>query len=103
MRPRTVRAIHILCLGGASLAAGYLWAVVFGHGLRGFKDPVALNNSSSYPDADAAFVGALGTYVGGLWGEAYIGRVHDAAGLKRWLIRTVAAGAVLFAGTRVFA
>jgi hypothetical protein len=96
------RVVATLCAIAGTLAAGYLWAVVFGDGIPGLKGVAALNNSDSYPNANAAFLVALALYVASPVVAASTGVFLTRAAVGRWLVITGLAGAVAFALSRLF-
>jgi hypothetical protein len=92
----------MLCLAGAIIATAYLWAVVFGDGVHGLKDTVALNKSSSFPDANVAFIAAVAVYflstMTAIWfSDIYVKRTA----LAGWVAWTTLAGGGLFALSRI--
>lgn len=97
------RFVRALCTVVGSLAAGYLWAAVFGKGVPGLKGAVALDDSDSFPDANVAFLAALGFYVGSAFIVAWAGTVVATPHLGRWLATTAVVGACVFVVSRVFA
>ena len=97
------RIVAILCAIVGTLAAGYLWAVVFGDGVPGLKGAAALNSSNSYPDAGAAFIAALVLYVASPVLAAWQGVLLTRVAIGRWLVVTVLTGALTFALSRPFA
>lgn len=46
-------------LMAGSLGAGYLWAVALGYGIHGGLSGAALDNGSTYPDANLAILVAV--------------------------------------------
>lgn len=91
-----------LCALLPSVAAGYLWAVIFGDGIHGLKSVSALNNSNSFPDANAAFLAALFVYAAGPFLAAWLSGLLLARGaLLKWLAATAVAGAALFGLSRL--
>lgn len=98
----------VLCFALGSCGVGYLWASAFGDGLRGALHGAALDNASSYPDADAVMVIALAASAGGLiftlaaasevfnWSTIRLRHMLGVASL------TAAAGLLLFGISRLF-
>lgn len=53
------------------MAAGYLWAVLVGDGIRGLKGVRAVSNANSFPDANVVFGVALFAYGFSPFGATY--------------------------------
>jgi hypothetical protein len=87
-------------IGGAGV--GYVWAALFGDGLHGTKTGAALDNSNSYPDANAALLGAAALVVVSLfvWTSAAVPKGRK--GLLIWAASLTGAGLCLFGVSRLF-
>lgn len=56
-----------------SVSAAYLWAVVTGNGLHGLKDTAELDKGGPLPDANVAFIAAIGLVFISCFMRAYLG------------------------------
>ena len=97
-----VQVIRVGCLVAASLAAAYLWAVLFGDGLHGLKDSATLDRQpdSDLPNANIAFLAAVGVYIGSLFYALWSAEWRF--GALTWCALTAATGLGVFAATRLF-
>jgi hypothetical protein len=94
--------IRALCAAVASAAAGYLLAVIFGNGIHGLKSGAALDNSTSFPDANVAFIAALLAYGASACIGAFSSRVDvERDVVFKWFAATAAVGAVVFGVSRL--
>lgn len=91
----------MVCAIAGSLAAGYLWAVAFGHGIPGLKGTEALAKATSFPDANVAFLAALGVYGASPMAAGIARGWLTTAALGGWLAITALIGAAVFALTRL--
>jgi hypothetical protein len=96
----------VACLAGA-VGAGYSWAAIFGDGIRGGRTGPALDNAPSYPNADAAAVGAIALVGLGclllLASVSHMRGGHVSARQKlACLVLPAAAGLMLFLLSRLF-
>jgi hypothetical protein len=57
---RHPRVGGVIALVAGGVGAGYLWAAASRHGLHGGLSGQALDNAGTYPDANAAMIGAIG-------------------------------------------
>lgn len=96
--PRFVVAVSVL-IGGVGV--GYLWAALFGDGLHGAKTGAALDSSSTYPNADAAFLGVVGVVFASLYVWASAGP-KGRRGLRIWAVSLAVVGLRLFGISRLF-
>jgi hypothetical protein len=87
-----------------SVAAGYLWAVVFGDGVPGLQDSAQLDQSSSYPNADVGFIAADALLLIAFLLAAKSVDNWQSPGpmVRRWIGATIVGGAALFALSRLF-
>jgi hypothetical protein len=98
--PRFLGALS-LAIGG--VAVGYLWAELFGDGLRGGKTGEALDNSNTYPNANAAILGVIVLLFASLfiWANSS-GRDRGGTGMRIWAVSIPVIGLLLFAVSRLF-
>ena len=89
-------------LTGAA-GTGYLWAVVFGDGLHGLLGSAQLDRATTYPDANAALLAALGTWIASslLALAAGAGGLLTGRAASAWTGATIMLGAVVFAISRL--
>jgi hypothetical protein len=97
--PRRVRLLSAIV---GAVAAGYLWAVLFGDGVHGLRSGPQLDDAGAFPDANVAFLVAVACYLGSLWLAAWSGAINASTRLLRWLAATAVAGALVFALSRLF-
>jgi hypothetical protein len=100
------RFTHVAWLVIDGLAAAYLWAVLFGQGVPGLKSSVQLRGSSSFPDANVAFIAAglcfgVSPFVVGLIAPVRLRASGRSLGYLELLAVSAAAGAVLFGATQI--
>lgn len=69
------RGIGAICVAIGLAGSTYIWAMITGHGLRGALSGQALDNAPSYPNADAAAVGASVAYGVGCLGMIALTRI----------------------------
>jgi hypothetical protein len=99
------RFVVFTCLLVGTVAAAYLWAVVFGHGLRGLKSSQALEkqpDSGDLPDANAAFVVALLAYFASALYAWWRGNSRLARRPVLWYAVTGAAGLATLGASLLF-
>jgi hypothetical protein len=100
-----VRLINGACLLAGSVAAAYLWAVIFGRALPGLKSGYALSqgSESDIPNANLAFIVAVGVFLvspaANTW---WTNRGFGTAQQLTWLGLTALAGAGVFAVAQLF-
>ena len=101
---RHAAPIRVLSFVAGAIAVGYLWAVLFGDGVKGLQSSAQLDNSSTFPNANAAWCGSIALLGASLLAAAKTVRVLASPGrlLSRWMGATVAAGAALFVLSRLF-
>jgi len=56
---RHAAPIRVLSFVAGAIAVGYLWAVLFGDGVKGLQSSAQLDNSSTFPNANAAWCGSI--------------------------------------------
>jgi hypothetical protein len=98
--PRFLGALS-LAIGGVGV--GYLWAALFGDGLHGGKTGEALDNSNTYPNANAAILGVVVLLLASLfiWASSS-GRDRGGTGMRIWAVSIPVIGLLLFAVSRLF-
>jgi hypothetical protein len=96
--------IRVVSFVAGSIAVGYLWAVLFGGGIKGLQSVSQLDNSSTYPNANAAWIGAIALLSTSLLaaGKTVTNLRSPGRLLGRWLGAMVIAGAALFVVSRLF-
>jgi hypothetical protein len=96
--------VRIVSFIAGAMAVGYFWAVVFGDGIKGLQSSAQLTNSSTFPNANAAWCGAIALLVVSWIAALKTVRNMQARGrlVYRWLGATAVAGAALFALSRLF-
>jgi hypothetical protein len=101
---RHAAPVRVVSFMAGAVAVGYLWAVLFGDGVKGLQDSAQLDNSSTFPDANAAWIAAIGLLSASLLAVAITVRDMRSPGplLVRWVGATVIAGAALFSLSRLF-
>jgi hypothetical protein len=101
---RHAAAVRIVSFITAAAAVGYFWAVLFGDGIKGLQSSAQLLNSSTFPNANAAWCGGIALLTASLL--AALTTVRNMRPPRRlvagWLGATVVAGAALFALSRLF-
>jgi hypothetical protein len=87
-----------------AVGVGYLWAALFGDGLRGGKTGAALDNSSTYPNANAAILGVGVLLVASLfvWGSAGPKGARGPKDMLVWAASAAVVGLCLFGVSRLF-
>jgi hypothetical protein len=96
------RGVRIFLAVAGAVAAGYLWAVVFGDGVRGMKSVPSLDETDSFPDANAAFLVAIVCYAGSPVVASRFGDTNAQTSPLRWFGATAIVGACIFALSRLF-
>jgi hypothetical protein len=101
---RHAAPVRIVSFIAGAVAVGYLWAVLFGDGIKGLQSAAQLNNSSTFPNANAAWCGSIALLAASLIAALMTVRNMRPPGrlLGLWLGATVVAGAALFALSRLF-
>jgi uncharacterized RDD family membrane protein YckC len=97
VRPRLIPAG---CAIAASVAAAYLWAVIFGDGIHGGKTGSALENSRDLPNANGALIVAVGVFLASPLYYQWRTEPYGAT-LGKWYALTAAAGLLLFGASRL--
>lgn len=95
--PRSVAGVSILV---GAIGVGYLWAALFGDGLHGGKTGAALDNSDTYPNANAAILGVIVLLLASLalWGVA---GSRDRRDVLVWAASVAVVGLCLFGVSRL--
>jgi hypothetical protein len=96
--PTAKRVLAVVCVAVGAVAATYLWAVLFGHGLSGLKDSASLDrqsNSADYPNANIAFIAALIAFFGAGFYAWWWGDLRRGTPVMWWAV-TATAGLVIF-------
>lgn len=102
---RHAAPIRVVSFITGAIAAGYLWAVLLGDGVRGLQSTAQLDNSSTYPDANVAWIAALGL-LSASWVAAVKTVPYASASSRlavRWMVATFVAGGAFFVVSRLFA
>jgi hypothetical protein len=101
---RNAAPIRVVSFIAGAVAVGYLWAVLFGDGIKGLQSASQLDNSSTFPNANAAWCGSIALLVASLLAAAKTVRDMRSPGLllARWLGAIAVAGAALFIVSRLF-
>jgi hypothetical protein len=97
LRPQLIRAG---CATASCVAAAYLWAVIFGDGIHGLKGASALENTTDYPNANLAFIVAVGVFISSPIYYYWSTDTYKAS-LAKWCALTAAAGLLLFGASRL--
>jgi hypothetical protein len=101
-----LRLLRACCLVSGSLAAGYLWAVLFGDGIHGLTSGATLDHrpNADLPNANVAFVVAVLVYFASpmyAWWWTEWPKMYSGA-LVRWGALTATAGLAVFGVSRLF-
>ena len=103
---RHPRVVSWIFFGVGSVGFGYLWAVVFGHGLHGMESSSQMDRTGEWPNADIAFIAALALATLGTL-RSFIQLAHRFPWLTGWRARLLllvcpCSGLVLFGISRIF-
>jgi hypothetical protein len=101
---RHAALVRVVSFTAGSVAAGYLWAALFGDGVRGTQDTSQLDQSSSYPNANIVFIAAGAVLLVAFLLAAKSTDNWESPGpmVRRWIGATIVVGAALFALSRLF-
>jgi hypothetical protein len=97
LRPQLIRAG---CATAGCVAAAYLWAAIFGNGIHGLKGASALENTTDYPDANVAFIVAVGVFISSPIYDYWSTDTYRAS-VAKWCALTAAVGLLLFGASRL--